>query len=253
MKSRFCIFAGLLPLVIVMTFLFPILGQSSQQVVVAFSEFPPYKMIVDGSHAGIDVEMLREIAKRMDLTLSFKDATFEECLRMMQRGEADLMTSLLRRPEREKYILYVQPRYRARSEKIFYVRMENRNLIRFYDDLKNLKIGVKGGVRYAPVFDNDKGLNKIPAPDIETNLRRLVATEIDTFLGTRTEGDYWIKTLGYSDKVTKAPFTFTHSDSIYVGIAKKSPFASRAREFGKHLKYILDKGHIQKMVDQYLK
>jgi polar amino acid transport system substrate-binding protein len=229
------------------------LGQSSQQVVVAFSEFPPYKMIVDGSHAGIDVEILKEIAKRMDLTLSFKHATFEECLRMMQRGEADLMTSLLRRPEREEYILYVQPRYRARSEKIFYVRMENRNLIRFYDDLKNLKIGVKGGVRYAPVFDNDKGLNKIPAPDIATNLRRLVAGEIDTFLGTRTEGDYWIKTLGYSDKVTKAPFTFTHSYSIYVGIAKKSPFASRAKEFGKHLKSMLDKGHIEKMVDQYLK
>ena len=252
MKTRFCAFSVLLLLVIVLTLLFPILGQSSQQVVVAFSEFPPYKMIVDGSHAGIDVEILREIAKRMDITLSFKDATFEECLRMMQRGEADLMTSLLRRPEREKYILYVQPRYRARSEKIFYVRMENRNLIRFYDDLKNLKIGVKGGVRYAPVFDNDKGLNKIPAPDIETNLRRLVATEIDTFLDTRTEGDYWIKTLGYSDKVTKAPFTFTHSDSSYVGIAKKSPFASRAKEFGKHLKYMLDKGHIRKMVDKYL-
>ena len=172
---------------------------------------------------------------------------------MMERGEADVMTSLLRRPEREKYILYVQPRYRAISVQTFYVRKAHPNLIRSYDDLKNLKIGVKAGVRYAPAFDNDKGLNKIPAPDIETNLKRLIAGEIDTFLDTRTEGDYWIKTLGYGDTVTKAPFTFTHSDSTYLGIAKTSPLASRAKEFGRHLKDMLDKGYIQIVVDKYSK
>jgi polar amino acid transport system substrate-binding protein len=250
MRLRVCAFVILIFLVIV---LFPTLGQSSQQVVVAFSEFPPYKMMVDDRPAGIDVEILKEVAKRMDLALSFKQATFEECMRMMQRGEADLMTSLLRRPEREKYIHYVQPRYQAISVQTFYVRKAHPNLIRSYDDLKNLKIGVKAGVRYAPVFDNDKGLNKIPAPDIETNLRRLVAGEIDTFLDTRTEGDYWIKTFGYGDKITKAPFTFTHSDSIYMGISKKSPLANRAKEFGRHLKDMVDKGNIRMMKEKYIK
>ena len=235
-----------------MIVLFPSLGQSGQQVVTAFSEYPPYKMIVDGKQRGIDVEILTEIAKRMDLTLSFKEGTFEDCLRMMERGEADLMTNLLRRSERENYILYVQPRYRTVSDKVFYVRNDRLKLIRLYDDLTNLKIGVKGGVKYAPMFDNDKDLIKIPAPDIATNLRKLVSGEIDTFLDTRTEGDYWIKTLGYGEKVSKAPFKFTLSDSTYMGISKKSPFAKRAKEFGKHLKYMLDRGLIQRIVDKYL-
>ena len=82
MRLRVCAFVILIFLVIV---LFPTLGQSSQQVVVAFSEFPPYKMMVDDRPAGIDVEILKEVAKRMDLALSFKQATFEECMRMMQR------------------------------------------------------------------------------------------------------------------------------------------------------------------------
>ena len=249
MRFRLCNFIVYTFLVIV---LFPSFGQSGQQVVTAFSEFPPYKMIVDGKQAGIDVDILTEIAKRMDLTLSFKEGAFEDCLRMMERGEADLMTSLLRRSERENYILYVQPRYRTSADKIFYVRNDRRNLIRLYDDLANLKIGVKSGVKYAPMFDNDKDLIKIPAPDIATNLRKLVSGEIDTFLDTRTEGDYWIKTLGYGEKVSKAPFKFTHSYSTYIGISKKSPFAKRAKEFGKHLKYLLDKGLIQKIVDKYM-
>jgi len=242
---------------IVYTFLiivvFPSLGQSGQLVAIAFSEFPPYKMIVDGKQTGIDAEILTEIAKRMDLTFYFNNGTFEDCLRMMERGDADLMTSLLRRPERENYIHYVQPRYRTRANKIFYVRNDRRNLIRSYDDLTRLRIGVKGGVKYAPMFDNNKDLIKIPAPDIATNLQRLLSGEIDTFLDTSTEGDYWIKTLGFGEKVEKAIFKFTHSDSTYIGISKKSLLTNRAKELGRHLKQMVDKGLIQKIVDTYVK
>ncbi|MGD8370787.1 MAG: transporter substrate-binding domain-containing protein [Syntrophobacterales bacterium] len=235
------------------TLLFPTVGQCEQKATVAFSEFPPFKIIDNGKLTGIDVDILMEIAKRMDLTLAFKKGTFEDCLRMMQHGEADLMTSLLRRPEREKYIHYVQPNYKARSEKAFYVLEGRRNLIRSYSNLENLKIGVKAGAKYAPIFDNDKDLNKIPAPDIKTNLEKLVSGKIDTFITTSSEGDYYIKTVGYSDKVTKAPFAFIISAPSYIGISKKSPLAKRAKELGRILKELSDKGFILQRLDAYLK
>lgn len=233
--------------------LLPVSGQCGQKVVVAFSEYPPYKIITQGKRTGIDIEILTEIAKRMDLELTFKNCTFKECLAMMERGEADLMTSLLRRIDREKYILYVQPRYRPKSNKVFYVRKGSSTLIRTYDDLENLKIGVKAGVRYAPIFDRDKSLKKIPAPDVKTNFQRLLAGEIDTFVTSKTEGDYYIKTLGYQDKIVKAPLGFTLSDSSYMGISRKSSFEKQAKEFGRNLKRLLDKGQVQKIVDSYVK
>ena len=229
------------------------LAQSSQVVVVAFSEFPPYKMIVDGKRTGIDVDILQEIAKRMEFKLDYKNGTLEECLGMMKKGEADLMTSLLRRSEREPYILYVQPRYRARSNKIFYVLKDHASTIRTYDDLSTLKIGVKGGTRYAPSFDNDDKLNKVPAPSIKINISKLIAGQIDTFITTDTEGDYWIKTLGLQDRITKAPFRFQHLDPNYMGISKKSAFTSEAKKFGRTLKDLVDKGVVQRIVDKYLK
>jgi polar amino acid transport system substrate-binding protein len=112
---------------------------------------------------------------------------------------------------------------------------------------------VKTGVKYAPIFDNDKDLNKISAPDTKTNLQKLVSGKIDTFITTRSEGDYYIKTLGYSDKVTKAPFAFIISAPSYIGISKKSPLAERAKELGKILKGLSDKGFILQRVDEYLK
>ena len=233
--------------------LFPAYVQSAQTVVVAFSEFPPYKMMVDGKPTGIDVDILQEIGKQMDLTLKYKYGTLEECLAMMRQGEADLMTSLLRRAEREPYILYVQPRYRPRSNKVFYLFNKNSKSIRQYDDLKTLKIGVKSGTRYAPSFDNDESLNKLPAQSIRINVAKLVAGEIDTFIATDTEGDYWIKSLGLEDRITKASFKFQQLDPTYMGISKKSALTTEAAKFGRILKDMVGKGLVQRTVEKYLK
>jgi polar amino acid transport system substrate-binding protein len=136
---------------------------------------------------------------------------------------------------------------------MFYVLKQHQKSIRSYDDLKMLKIGVKGGARYAPSFDNDKTLNKVPAQSIKTNITKLVSGQIDTFITTDTEGDYWIKTTGYQDRITKAPFKFQQLDSIYMGISKKSAFAAEAKRFGRILKGLVDKGVVKKTVDKYLK
>ena len=231
----------------------PGLAWSTDKVIVAFSEFPPYKMIVDGKHAGIDVDILREITRRMEYNPHFRNCTLEDCLGLMKQGQADVMTSLLRRAERESFIQFVQPRYRARSDKVFYLFGEDPKQIRVFDDLKTLRIGVKAGANYAPAFDNDQELNKIPAQSIKLNISKLVAGQIDTFITTDLEGDYWIKQLGLQDRIIKARFKFQQLDPTYMGISKKSPFAGEAKRFGRILKEMLDKGAVQRIVDEYSK
>ena len=228
-------------------------GTCGQPVTVAFSEFPPYKMLLNGKPAGIDVDILSEIAKKLDLNLAYKQGTFDQCLGMMERGEADFMTSLLRRPDREDFILYVQPRYFTRTEKVFYVLKGREDRIRIYEDLSNLRIGVKAGVKYSLRFDSDQGLKKIAAQDIQANLERLEAGWIDTFIDTGTEGDYWIRKLGYEDKVSKAELKFEQLDPIYLGISRKSPVTKRSHEIGRALKALLDDGMVQRLYDKYVR
>ncbi len=227
--------------------------RSQQTIVVAFSEFPPFKMLDEDQVGGIDVEVLREIASRMGRSLTFKRGTFEDCLAMMAQGEADVMSSLLRRPEREAFLFYVQPRYRARSEKIFFMRRDDRDQLRSYEDLKALRIGVKNKASYGPMFDNDASLNKIPADSIKLNISKLVAGQIDTFLTTDLEGDYWIRKLGLETRIARAPFKFTHLDEIYMTISKKSAFLSEAKAFSAVLNELVKSGAVQKIEDRYRK
>ena len=231
----------------------PTVATGQPTIVVAFSEFPPYKVLDEGQVGGIDVEILYEIAGRMNRGLTFKQGTFEDCLEMMAKGEADVMTSLLRRPDREAYLLYVLPRYRPRSEKIFFVRTEDRGTVRAFDDLKSLRIGVKSGANYGPMFDNDESLNKISADSIKINISKLVAGQIDTFLTTDLEGDYWIRKLGLEDRIVRAPFKLTHLDEIYMAISKKSALADEVEAFGAILNDLVKTGAIQKIEDRYRK
>ncbi|MGD9333169.1 MAG: transporter substrate-binding domain-containing protein [Desulfobacterales bacterium] len=244
---------GLYMGLVVAAMLIPLTVHSQEAIVVAFSDFPPFKIGHPSQPGGIDVEILEQMAARMNRTLTFKRGSFEECLRMMQEGQADVMSSLLRRPEREKYIHYVQPRYRVRTDKVFFLLKKRGITLRIYDDLQKLKIGVKSEAQYAPMFDNDQSLEKIPADSLKLNITKLAAGQIDTFIATDLEGRYWIRELNLEDRIVKAPFKFSHLDPVYMGISKKSSFMEATKEFGRILKEMVDTGAIRKIEDRYLK
>jgi len=96
------------------------------------------------------------------------------------------------------------------------------------------------------------GETKATSSDYNT-VKALVQGEIDTFLDTRTEGDYWVKTLGYAERVSKSLFKFEYLDPIYMGIAKGSPLVKQSHEIGKVLKDMLDKGTVERIREKYLK
>ena len=244
---------GLFMSLVMAVFLIPLKVHSQEPIIVAISAFPPYKIIEKDQTTGIDVEILDEIAKRMNRSLSFKKGTFEDCLKLMETGQADVMSSLLRRPEREMYLQYVQPRYRVRSDKVFYLRKDGNITLRIYDDLAKLNIGVKAGAQYAPMFDNDSALQKIPADSTKINIAKLVAGQIDTFIATDLEGGWWIRKLNLEDNIVKAPYKFIHLDPVYMGVSKKSKFIENTKEFSRILKELVDTGVIQKIENSYFK
>ncbi len=77
---------------------------------------------------------------------------------MMKDGTIDPMAGLLKRPEREEYIRFVQPPCKERSDTIFFVPKGKPSLIQTYEDLYALKIGTTLGSKYFHQFDEDKKL-----------------------------------------------------------------------------------------------
>ena len=76
--------------------------------------WPPFRMAGrDGRVEGLDIDLLEELQRRTGVQFEVRRQPWARALEDMRRGQADLMTGLVRTAEREQYIDYLQPAYHA--------------------------------------------------------------------------------------------------------------------------------------------
>jgi polar amino acid transport system substrate-binding protein len=201
---------------------------------VAFNEMPPWKMRdASGTPAGPDIDFLNAVAGRMGLTVEYVELPFKRGLKMLEIGELDLMTGVLRRPEREQYLHYIQPAYKKVSDKAFFVLRGREASIVRHEDLYGLRIGTNLGGRYFPQFDDDSRIGKHPVATPELSFRMLLAERIDAVVMTESVGEYRVEQLGLSDRIGKARYVHREDQDVFLVLSKRSGFAPRLDEFSR--------------------
>jgi|GEM_PF-1187823 len=198
-----------------------------------------------------DQQILTAVAARLDARAIFQYAPFKRRLLMLKKGEVDLACGLLKRPEREAYIHYIQPPYKKRSDTIFFVTKENPNRIQTYKDLKGLKIGITRGSKYFIQFDDDNTLHKEIVHQATANFRKLILERLDTVIINESAGIHLIHKLGISDQVEPAPFRFSRNKFVYIGISKKSGLMKRINEVSPAIREMIESGRIEQIIKNY--
>ncbi|MFC3675268.1 substrate-binding periplasmic protein [Ferrovibrio xuzhouensis] len=149
---------------------------------VLLNDAPPYRIIDDSTrpprYSGIYVDIARTAAARAGVRLDFMQVPYARAFAMMQNGEGDLMLGPNRTPEREAYLLYLDPALPA-EPKVFVVR-QNGPVIARRDDLRGLRIATLRGAHYTADFDGDAALVRVPVVDYETALRMLGGGRVET-------------------------------------------------------------------------
>ncbi|MCX4026239.1 amino acid ABC transporter substrate-binding protein [Endozoicomonas sp. SM1973] len=225
----------------------------SKELVVATSEFSPWKIVEEGELKGIDGELIKDIASRLGLKIKYSECPFKRCLALMKSGLVDIMTGLLKRSDREVYIQYIEPYYvNKKTSKIFYLLKGNGHLIKKYEDIYRLKVGVKIGVRYFNKFDEDSKIKKNAVTDVIQNLRMLEAGRIDAIVNTESQGDYLIHKYGFQGKFEKAVFRPTPDVPFYFGISKKSDYMKQFDLIQNTLHQIVKEGNVEVLMKKYM-
>lgn len=220
---------------------------------VAFNELPPWKGLDEnGTAYGIDISFLQCVATRMGLEIEYKQYPFNRCLYLLEHGEADLMTGVLRRPNRETYLYFIDPPYKNYSDKVFYVRAGDEDTIREYRNLSHHIIGARLGGKYFPRFDRDNTLKKDLVKSFELSLKMLIAGRIDATIHTETTGDYEVRRLGLEEKVSKARYAYRKQQDVYLALSKKSPMAHRVDEFNTVVADLVREGVFERIKTQFI-
>lgn len=217
---------------------------------------PPFMILDDADgkeiFSGVDVDIVREIAQRMKLDVRFVSCPWARCLSMLKDGQADLLSSAYRKPDRELFLNYFSKPYLASLPIAFYFKKNKNFTIEKYEDLYNYSIGVLGDASYFERFDKDKTLSKFEVATQDQLFPMLMYERFDLIAGYVPTENYRLIAEGYKGKVQRSTYEFSGQDAVYMAISKRSPLINRRDELDRINSDLLKEGFIKKTIDSYL-
>lgn len=148
-------------------------------------DFPPYSYVDNaGNIAGIDVDIVRELAARTDLPLQLKLVPFKRILLSLKEGKAFAGLSLFRTTEREQFGLFTHPVHYS----TYRIITRHNSLLDYktVKDLSGIRVGVQAGFVISDDFDRAVKEGKIQRIDLFSyvdSFNRLSKGGIEAFVG----------------------------------------------------------------------
>lgn len=227
---------------------------AAEEYVIGTDPWPPFTISKNGELSGIDVDLIREIEKRLpNVTFRFKEIPWSRALHYMANGSIDAITGLAKREERERYILYTDPPYYSDCSSRFYMRAGFGKYIKQYEDLYQYEVGHVANSAYFALFDKDKALNKYSVTHEEQLLKMLKNRRLDVIIGTSCQVDYHIKLKGLSGRFEQAEYKPGNNVDLYLGLSRKSPITRIQPQLNQVIEQLKREGVIQKIADKYFR
>ena len=219
---------------------------------------PPYMMGAetekadDRSASGIDVDIVREMARRMGLDLALVHCSWLRCLSLMENGEADLLSSAYKKPDREKYMDYLARPYLDSLPIAFYVKKGSGVRITDYADIYRLdSVGVLRGASYFAQFDQDTRVRKYEVASQDQLFPMLVSGRIQAMAGYVPTENYRLKAEGFAGQVERSAYVHDEKAEVYMAVSRKSPLAARLAEFNRVNEALFREGFIARVIREY--
>lgn len=192
----------------------------NKKLTVVYTEWFPYTYTENSSASGFEIDVVRAVASRMGLEVSFESFPWKRCLLNMKSGKADMIVSLLRSPEREEYILFPDE-YISVSRTVFFTLADSAvTYTGSFDSLKNYTIGVIDGFIYGDKFDHAVYLKKDTAINAEMLISKLLYKRNDLAAENQAVIIAYASRMGVSDRIRFLDPPI-HTQKLYVGFSSE--------------------------------
>jgi len=187
------------------------------------TDWQPFTIGKEAPFGGIDVDIAREIAKRLNLNLDLRACPFRRCLRLAERGVIDMISGIAFNKKRSKYLDYLRERPYGKVSVAFYVRTGHAGLISSYEDLREHMVGMVRGSHYFDRFNKDESVRKYQAATEAVLLPMLAGDRLSVIVGTNPNLDYQILKAGYKGQFESVEYNPQQEVPIYFALSRKSP------------------------------
>ena len=152
-------------------------------LVYAFSVFAPFKVQdKNGLPKGPYTQLLQTLAQRSDIHLQTVQCPLQRCLSMLKHGQADISIGIRGNAERDRYLTFIDPPFTKATPTVFLQRHDDPRMIREYNDLHSLRVGVVEGASYFTRFDADRQIQRDATSNGSQALKKLAAHRFDVLI-----------------------------------------------------------------------
>ncbi|RHW77170.1 ABC transporter substrate-binding protein [Colwellia sp. RSH04] len=208
---------------------------------------PPFADNVGGKYVGRNIRLSKQIARHLNKQINFIRCPMARCIMMMESGQTDMILSVLKTPQREKFMSYIEPAIGIQQMPVvFYTLKSKKFKVTSFKDLHSLLIGKIRGARYFEEFDNNTSLSTIEVTSRGQLVQMLLKGRIDTFIAREESIKPLISNNNYQ-KLAISQYQYEVPVNGYIAVSKKSYLYEQRDEISTFIKQIQATGKLDKV------
>lgn len=207
------------------------------------AEFVPFEYIENGEIVGFDIELIKEVGKKIDRNIVIKNIAFDGLLPALQTNKIDaIIAGMTITKEREKFVDFSNNYFVANQVIIV---SEKDKSTKSLGSLKDKKVGVVLGYTGDLIISKDKEIKKIQYNSAPTAIMALNSGKIDAVILDSAPAENYIE----NNKGLKI-VTMDIKDEKYA-IAIKKGQKELVENINKALNELKNDGTYNKLINKY--
>lgn len=227
----------------------------AQPLVFVSEEFPPFEYFDEATAEakGIDVDILKEIAKRLDLEIQIKFMPWARAMNDAKNGQVDAVFVLYRNEERAKDFYFTSEPLSYETATLI-TRSSSTKDAYLLEDIEGWKVAQIRDTRYSAQYDNYNGVERVWVKNNEQAIKLLKKQRVDAVIMNKFLYVYRKKAYGDFAGTKQLDLTIA-KEPQYIAFTKKKgkEHAELARQFSKVTKALREDGFIHQVIRKYTK
>jgi len=185
----------------------------------------PPEMVIDektNAFSGPLIDILNIAAANAGLTVNWQKNYFKRSYSRLIRGNVDIIPRIIKKEDRKTFVKFFDPIGYQQKNIVFIVKKGRASIIKKYEDLYKISVGVKKGTAYFERFDKDSKILKRMSVDDKNMSMMFAANRFDSMIILDIPAfEKALKTIGFND-YTYADYKHIQVISNQYGMSKKS-------------------------------
>lgn len=155
------------------------------------AEYPPYTFISENSIVGFDIDVIKEVSKRLNMPIRIKDYSFDALIAELTLKKIDVIAAgMSPTQERAKRVSFTKPY--VNEDSLVVVSLEEDSLLSA-GDLIGKKVVVNEGYTAAIYAGQIKGLELVQLTRVSDAFLALKSKRVDAFITAKTTIDDFLR------------------------------------------------------------